>query len=228
MFSSVFEENIFLRGIKKGLVQVNLVNLRDYCKGPHKQACLAEAPKDRKQACLAEAQKERRQADDRPFGGGAGMLLMPEPLFACIEDLQKKFPKAKVIFLTPQGKKFTQKTAMRYAKKEDLILLCGHYEGIDQRVRDSLVDEEISIGDYVLTGGEIPAMILVNAISRMLPGFLGKDESAEEDSFMPALGGKKEYPHYTRPADFRGMKVPDVLLSGNHAEISKWRMKHLK
>lgn len=203
-FSCLRQEQIFLRGFKRKIIKLDLVDLRNYGLGRHKQV------------------------DDRPFGGGAGMLLMPEPLWECISDLKKKLPKAKVVYLTPQGKKFTQKTAIRYAKQQDLILLCGHYEGIDQRIRDTLIDEEISVGDYVLTGGELPALTVINAVSRMLPGFLGKDESAAEDSFMPALEGKKEYPHYTRPAEFRGMKVPDILLSGHHAEIGKWRKKHLK
>lgn len=172
--------------------------------------------------------QKHHKVDDTPYGGGAGMVIRPQPLWDAIEAV-KKVNSGPVIYLTPQGEKFNQKTAENFASEErELILLCGRYEGIDQRIRESLIDLEVSIGDYVLTGGELPALILVDAISRLIPGVLGDEESHQQDSFAKAYAGKKEYPHYTRPAEFKGMPVPEVLLSGNHAEIEKWRQQNLK
>ena len=154
------------------------------------------------------------------------MLMTCQPIFDTIKAV-KKHNKGPVIFMTPQGKKLTNTRVRRLAKLDSVIILCGRYEGIDQRIRDELVDEEISIGDYVLTGGELPAMVVIDAVTRQLPGSLHDDNSALEDSFSRKLGGKKEHPHYTRPPKFHNMEVPPILLSGNHAEIEKWRKKHL-
>jgi tRNA (guanine37-N1)-methyltransferase len=158
--------------------------------------------------------------DDAPFGGGGGMVMKPEPIFACLEDVLGSPPCCPIVLLTPQGRTYNQKIAMELASQPRLALLCGRYEGIDERVRQHLVTDEISIGDYVLTGGEIPALILIDSITRLIPGALGDPDGAQDDSFASGL---LEYPHYTRPADFRGWRVPDVLLSGNHAEINRWR-----
>lgn len=204
MFSSYMSESILKRAQKDGLLEINFHNIRDYSKDKHKKV------------------------DDTPYGGGAGMVMTPQPLYDCISHI-KKSNKGPVIFMTPQGQKLSHTRAKRFAKSHDsLILLCGRYEGMDQRIRDTLVDHEVSIGDYVLTGGELPAMIFVDVVMRFVPGVLGDEDSAEEDSFSRRLGGKKEYPHYTKPAIFKGMEVPKVLRSGNHAEIEKWRKKHLK
>lgn len=171
---------------------------------------------------------ERHQkVDDLPFGGGAGMVMTPQPLYDCIKHV-KKLNKGPVLYMSPRGKTLSQIKVEKFSKKnKGLILLCGHYEGIDQRIIDSLVDEEISIGKYVLTGGELPAMVLIDAISRLIPDVIGSAESHQEDSFSKSLNRKKEYPHYTRPAEFKGMKVPDVLMSGHHKEIAKWRKSKL-
>lgn len=160
-----------------------------------------------------------RQVDDLPYGGGPGMVMKPEPFFEAVEALRT--PAARVILLTPQGKRFDQAAARRLSAESHLILLCGHYEGVDHRVVEALVDEELSIGDYVLTNGTIAAAVIVDAVVRLLPGVLGDERSAEEESF--ASPGVLEGPHYTRPAEFRGMKVPDILLSGHHARIEAWR-----
>lgn len=179
-----------------------------------------------------------KQIDDRPYGGGAGMVFLPEVVVGAIEKVTGEGRKSEEseegeegpwrIYFSPRGKRLTQSKVERIAKREWLILLCGHYEGIDQRIIDGgWIDEEISIGDYVLTGGELPAMVLIDAVARHIPGVLGKDESAQEESFSASLDRKKEYPHYTRPEEFQGMKVPDVLLSGHHKEIEKWRKDHL-
>lgn len=204
IFESYFNESILKRAQDEKLISIKTHNLRDYTKDKHKKV------------------------DDVPFGGGAGMVMTPQPLHDAITALKAK-NSGPVIFFTPQGKKLTQARLERFHKKHDqFILLCGRYEGIDQRIRDSLVDEEICIGEYVLTGGELPAMIFIDAISRLKPGVLGKEESHQEDSFSKSLDRKKEYPHYTRPAEFKGMKVPDVLLSGHHKNIEKWRRDNLK
>lgn len=161
--------------------------------------------------------------DDAPFGGGQGMVMKPEPIFAAIESL--KTPESVVILMTPQGKRFEQKLADTISTRPHLIILCGHYEGVDHRVVEHLVDEEISIGDYVLTNGAIAAVVLVDAVVRLIPGVLGDEQSAQDDSFR---NGLLEGPHYTRPADFRGWKVPDILLSGNHAQIAAWRREQAR
>jgi len=187
-----------------GSLTVDFLNIRDFTENKH------------------------GKVDDTPYGGGAGMLMTCQPLFDCIKTAKEQ-NKGPVVFFTPQGDTFTQKTAESFSEQHDeMILLCGRYEGIDQRVRDTLVDIEISIGDYVLTGGELPAMVLMDAVTRLLPGVLGDSDSHKQDSFSESFDGKKEYPHYTKPAEFEGLKVPEVLLSGNHAEIEKWRREHLK
>ena len=158
--------------------------------------------------------------DDTPFGGGGGMVMKPEPIFAAVEDVLGSPPACPVILLTPQGRTYTQQIAQELSAHPRLALLCGRYEGVDERVREHLVTDEISIGDYVLTGGEIPALLLIDSITRLIPGALGDPDGAQDDSFASGL---LEYPHYTRPAEFRGWRVPDVLLSGNHAKIERWR-----
>jgi len=200
MFEPVLNESIIKRAQKKGKVNIHIHNLRDYSCDKHKKV------------------------DDRPFGGGAGMLMRPEPIFNAIEniELEVKNRKPKVILLCPQGERLTQEIGKRLVKYKHLILICGHYEGVDERVRKYLVDEEISIGDYVLTGGELPAMVLVDCIVRLIPGVLGDKNSLNFESFE---GNLLEYSHYTRPADFRGFKVPAVLLSGDHKKIEIWRKK---
>ena len=181
IFNSYFSESIIKRAQEKNLIEIKIHNIRDYSKNKHKNV------------------------DDIPFGGGAGMVLTPQPLYDCIEEI-KKNNNGLLIYLTPQGSKFSQYKAEQFAKKQsNLIILCGRYEGIDQRIIDHFVDLEISIGDYVLTGGELGAMVLIDSISRLIPGVLGKEESHLEDSFSKQLNRKKEYPHYTRPADFKGM-----------------------
>jgi len=204
MFTSYFGDSILKHAQDEGLIEIHFHNIRDYSKNKHKKV------------------------DDTPYGGGAGMLMTPQPLYDCITTV-KKVNSGPVIFMTPQGQKLTHTRAKRLAKNNDsFILLCGRYEGIDQRIRDLLVDKELSIGNYVLTGGELAAMVVIDAVSRFIPGVLGDETSAEEDSFSRRLGGKKEYPHYTKPAVFKGLEVPVVLRSGNHAEIEKWRKGHLK
>jgi tRNA (guanine37-N1)-methyltransferase len=196
MFSGFLSESIIGRAQKNKIVSIKAEQLRKWGLGVHKQV------------------------DDTPYGGGAGMVLKVDVVVKAIKQLKTKNLKSKVILLTPQGEKFNQKKARELAeKKGDLILVCGHYEGFDERIRD-YVDEEISIGDYVLTGGEIGAAVLTDAIVRLLPGVLGKEESHQNESFEQVT---LEHPHYTRPEEFEGKKVPEVLLSGHHAEISKWR-----
>lgn len=205
LFPPYLNESILARAKKKKLLKFKFWNPIDFTKDKH------------------------RKVDSPPYGGGPGMLMTAQPLFDVI-SAAKKENSGKVIFLTPQGKRLTQSRIRRISKEnsEGLILVCGRYEGIDQRIRDLLIDEEISIGDFVLTGGEIPAIILIDAISRFVPGVLGCDISTEEESFSTSLKGKREYPQYTKPREFKGLKVPEVLLSGNHKEIKKWRMKRLK
>jgi tRNA (guanine37-N1)-methyltransferase len=194
IFSGPLQESILARAQAKGLVEIRVVNLRDSAGGRH------------------------RVTDDYAFGGGGGMVLKPEPLFTCVEAL--KGPGARVILLDPQGERFTQAVAQRLARESHLILLCGHYEGVDERVRRHLADEEISIGDYVLTGGELPALVVADAVIRLLPGVLGDEEAPDQDSFAD---GFLEHPQYTRPQEFRGLRVPEILLSGDHARIARWR-----
>jgi tRNA (guanine37-N1)-methyltransferase len=206
MFESVFAQSIIARARQQDLLQIETGNIRSFAEG------------------------RRRNVDDRPFGGGEGMLLGCGPLFKAIENAKKELgSRSKVVFFTPQGKTFKQKTAQKFAKQKDnLILLCGHFEGIDERVRVSLVDEEISMGDFVLTGGEIPAMAFIDAVGRLLPGVVGKEASITRESFSDQLFFQQEYPQYTRPAEFRGMQVPKVLLSGNHGEIERWQLENLR
>lgn len=204
LLDSYLHDSILWREIKKGTVKIRFHDIRAYSKDKHKKV------------------------DDRVYGGGAGMLLTAQPLFDSIQAVRKKNPKAPVIYLTPQGKLFDYQMAKKLSKKRGLILLCGRYEGIDERIRTLCVDEEISIGNYVLTGGELPAMVLIDAVTRLLPGALGNEDSAHEDSFTEALEGKKEYPHYTRPPVFKKLKVPPVLLTGDHKKIAAWRKKRTK
>jgi tRNA (guanine37-N1)-methyltransferase len=198
MFSSPLRESILGKAIEKGLIQIRTVNIRDFTSDKH------------------------QVVDDTPYGGGQGMVMKVEPIARAIESVKSQNPSAWTVYLTPQGKPLHQDLARRLSTQPHLILLCGRYEGVDERVRESLVDEEISIGDYVLTGGELAAMVVIDAVSRFIPGVLGSDRSAEEDSFYNSL---LEYPQYTRPPNFRGHCVPEVLLSGNHSAISLWRRK---
>ena len=192
MFKSL-DESIIGRAKEKELIEINLINIRDFSKDKHKKV------------------------DDTPYGGGAGMVMMPDVVYDAYKSVEDK--NAKVIYMSPQGTKLTQNKVEELAKNKHLIILCGHYEGIDQRVIDKIVDEEISIGDYVLTGGELPAMVLIDSVSRYNKGVI-TEESREEESFA---NGMLEYPQYTRPEVFEGVRVPDVLLSGHHANIEKWR-----
>lgn len=200
MFDGVLNSSMLWKAQNQDAVSFDLINLRDYGIGP------------------------RKQVDDTPYGGGDGMLLKPEPLFAAVEAAKKADPTAKVILMTPRGQRWKQATAQRWANDDQgLIFICGRYEGYDERIV-SLVDEQVSVGDYVLTGGELPAMTIIDSIVRLLPGVLGGETSAEIESFSD--GETLEFPQYTKPAEFNGLKVPDVLLSGNHAEIAKWRSEH--
>jgi tRNA (guanine37-N1)-methyltransferase len=198
MFSSPFKESILAKAIEKGLIELRTINIRDFALDKH------------------------RIVDDAPYGGGQGMVMKVEPITRAIEQVKSEDPSVRTIYLTPEGKPLNEEMARQLSSRSHLILLCGRYEGVDERVRELFVDEEISIGDYVLTGGELAAMVLIDAVSRLLPGVLGSDRSAEEDSFFGSL---LEYPQYTRPASFRGNEVPEVLLSGNHQAISLWRRK---
>lgn len=192
MFSAL-DESIIGRGKEKGLIDINLINIRDFSKNKHKKV------------------------DDTPYGGGAGMVMEPTVVYDAYCSVKE--PNVKVIYMSPQGKTLNQQMVQDLAKEENIILLCGHYEGIDQRVIDEIVDEEISIGDYVLTGGELPAMVLIDSVSRYVAGVL-KEDSVQEESFTDGL---LEYPQYTRPEVFLGKRVPEVLLSGHHENIKKWR-----
>ena len=194
MLDGILGESMLKRAQDAGLVQVRCVNLRDYASGAH------------------------LTTDDRPYGGGPGMVMKPEPVFKAVDALRR--PESKVILMTPQGEPFKQAKALALSKEAHLIILCGHYEGVDERIREALADMEISIGDYILTNGVISAAIVVDAVVRLLPGALGGEGAAEDESFTT---GMLEYPHYTRPPVFRGMAIPEILASGNHAEIAKWR-----
>jgi tRNA (guanine37-N1)-methyltransferase len=196
-------ESMMKRAQENGALDLGVHNLRDWTTDKH------------------------HVVDDAPFGGGQGMVMKPEPIFAAVEDLQSKFGpsrtdlrNSKIILMSPAGRKFDQAMATEFSKEQHLIIICGHYEGVDHRVIEHLVDEEISIGDYVLTNGAIAAVVFADAVVRLLPGVLGDEQSAADDSFS---GGLLEGPQYTRPSEFRGWKVPDILLSGNHGEIAKWR-----
>ena len=199
MFAGPLDESIIKRAREAGRLDLAIHNLRDYAHNRH------------------------NTVDDRPFGGGPGMLLKPEPIFEAVEDLARG--NAHVILLSPSGRPFSQAIARELAEREHLLLVSGHYEGFDERVREQLADDELSIGDYVLTNGALPVMVIIDAVTRLLPGVLGDEESAHQDSFSDGL---LEYPQYTRPAEFRGMKVPEVLLSGNHAEIARWRAEQAR
>jgi tRNA (guanine37-N1)-methyltransferase len=194
MLDGFLVESILGKGIESGLLTVKVHDLRDWATSKHKNA------------------------DDRPFGGGAGMVMKPEPVFAAIEQLQT--PGCRRIYLTPDGVPYSQKLAGELAQETHLILLSGHYEGIDQRIREKIIDQEISIGDYVLTNGTLPAAVVIDALARLIPGVLGEEKSLTHESFTGKL---LDFPQYTRPADFRGMSVPEVLLSGDHAKIEEWR-----
>ncbi len=199
IIDGALNSSILKRAHEKEQFDYNLINFRDFSKNKHKKV------------------------DDYPYGGGAGMVLTAQPIFDAIEFAKNKTPSTpRVILMCPQGERFTQKKAEEFAKEEHLIIICGHYEGYDERIREALVTDEISIGDYVLTSGEIGALVVVDSVVRLLPNVLGNVESAKEDSFSTGL---LEHPHYTRPAEYKGMKVPEVLLQGNHAEIDLWRMK---
>ncbi len=198
MFYSPLRESILGKAVERGLIQIQTINIRDFTQDKH------------------------QVVDDTPYGGGQGMVMKVEPVARAIEFVKAKHSPVWTVYLTPQGTPFSQDLARRLSTQHHLVLLCGRYEGVDERVRDLFVDEEISIGDYVLTGGELAAMVLIDAVSRLIPGVLGSDRSAEEDSFFNSL---LEYPQYTRPSDFRGRCVPEVLLSGNHSAISLWRRK---
>jgi len=196
MFVGPLGESMLRVAQDKGAAEIRVVDLREYTEGRH------------------------RVADDYPFGGGGGMILKPEPLFRAVEA--RRDPDSRVVLLCPQGPTLTQATAARFAGLTHLVLLCGHYEGVDERVRAHLVDEELSIGDYVLTGGELPALVVMDAVVRLLPGVLGDPGAAGRDSFA---GGRLDYPQYTRPAEFRSHGVPEVLLSGDHERIARWRRR---
>lgn len=199
MFEGVFSSSILGKAREKGLVELGTVNFRDYSNSKH------------------------NTVDDYPYGGGGGMVLKPEPIFAAVEELTAGLEeRPRVILMCPQGEPFTQKKAEELSGEKHLIFICGHYEGYDERIREHLVTDELSIGDYVLTGGELPAMVVIDSVARLLPGVLGNETSAVTDSFSTGL---LEYPHYTRPAKFREWEVPDVLISGHHSNIEDWRRK---
>jgi tRNA (guanine37-N1)-methyltransferase len=204
MFEAPFSFGIFKRAIDNGLVSLNLINIRDYTHDKH------------------------HTADDYPYGGGAGMVLKPEPIFEAVEaikaGLDKEEGELPVILLSPQGRLFSHKIAREISQHRHIVLICGHYEGIDERVMEHVATDTISIGDYVLTGGEVPAMVVADAVLRLVPGVLGSEESPLDDSHASGL---LEYPQYTRPAEYRGWSVPEILLSGNHAQIAKWRREQI-
>ncbi len=196
LMQSPLNESILKRAQTKNLVEIEINDLRDFSTDKHKTI------------------------DDSPYGGGAGMILKPEPVFACVESLQSKRTYDEIIYLSADGERLTQKLANELSLKNNLLLLCGHYKGIDERIREALITKEVSIGDYVLTGGELPALVLIDAVVRLIPGVISDGESLLSDSFQQGL---LDGPQYTRPEEFRGMNVPDVLLSGNHKEIAAWR-----
>jgi tRNA (guanine37-N1)-methyltransferase len=199
MFPGPLDESIIKRACDSGRLRLGIRDLRDYTHDRH------------------------RKVDDRPFGGGPGMLMKPEPLFEAVEDMRGK--KTRIILTSPAGRPFRQEIARELASEEHLLRICGSYEGFDERVRECLADDELSIGDYVLTNGALPAMVIIDAVTRLLPGVLGDDESSVDESFSDGL---LEYPQYTRPAEFRGMSVPEVLLSGDHASIERWRREQAR
>jgi tRNA (guanine37-N1)-methyltransferase len=198
LFTAVLECGIIRRARQSGLVEIRVVNLRDFTRDKH------------------------RSVDDRPYGGGEGMVFMPGPLFEAVEFClgPEKAPGSKVVLMSPQGKTWNQDMALEFSQRPHSVLICGRYEGVDQRVIEAVVDEEVSIGDYVLTGGEIPAMAVLDSVVRLVPGALGNSESALNESFSTGL---LDCPHYTRPPEYRGLKVPEILMSGDHARIERWR-----
>ena len=198
MFQGPFSTGLFQRAVSRGLIRIGLHNFRDYTHDRH------------------------RTVDDYPYGGGAGMILKPEPIFKAVEKIKKENPDTspRIIFMTPQGEQYSQTKAKILAQEKHLIFICGHYRGVDERVIEALVTDEISIGDYILTGGELAAAVVIDSAVRLIPGVLGDFDSAEGDSFS---SGRLDYPHYTRPEVFQGMRVPNVLLSGHHARIEAWR-----
>lgn len=197
MIRAGMNDSVIGRAVRNGLITVDAVNIRDYSTDKH------------------------RHVDDYPYGGGAGMVMQPGPIYDCFKDITKDMGhRPRVLYMTPQGSTFTQEKAQELAGEEELIFLCGHYEGVDERILEEIVTDNLSIGDYVLTGGELPAMVMMDAIARLIPGVLGSSESAPHDSFQDGL---LEYPQYTRPEVFHGTPVPEVLLSGHHANIEKWR-----
>ncbi len=198
MVNPFFSHGIIRRAVEQKLISALSIDIRDFASGKH------------------------RVTDDRPYGGGCGMVMKPEPMAAAIRAAKQKVPDAKTIYLTPQGRVFDQNVARELASQKGLILICGRYEGVDERICDEFVDYEVSIGDYVLTGGELAAMVVIDAVTRFIPGALGGEDSAENDSFEDGL---LEHDHYTRPPAFEGKKVPEVLLSGNHGAIEKWRLE---
>jgi tRNA (guanine37-N1)-methyltransferase len=198
MFESPLNHSILKRAREKGVVEIHLHNIRDYAEDKH------------------------RMTDDAPYGGGGGMVMKVEPIDRALASIVPSRDNVLVVLLTPQGETFNQKMAEEMSRCFRIVLVCGHYEGVDERVRDHLVDREISIGDFVLTGGELSAMVIIDAVTRLIPGVLGNYDSASDDSFTTGL---LEYPHYTRPGSYRGWQVPEVLLSGNHREIESWRKK---
>ncbi len=201
IFESYFGESIIKRAVEKNLIDINVINLRDFASDKHKTV------------------------DDTPFGGGAGMVMKVEPIYKAVEFIKNdNNSSVRKILFSAKGKKYTQADAVRLSKYDKLIFICGRYEGVDERVSENIADEEISIGDYVLTGGEIPAMTVIDSITRLIPGALGNEESSKDESH--SAEGYLEYPQYTRPEDFNDWKVPEVLLSGNHKEIEKWRLKN--
>ncbi|HET7528644.1 MAG TPA: tRNA (guanosine(37)-N1)-methyltransferase TrmD [Candidatus Saccharimonadales bacterium] len=202
MFEGVLNSSMLWKAQKEKLVEYKLVNLRDFGIGP------------------------RRQVDDTPYGGGDGMVLRPEPLFASVEHAKKEDPDAQVLLMTPRGEMFNQEMAREFAATEaGLIIICGRYEGYDERIT-TLVDKQLSVGEYVLTGGELPAMVIADSVTRLIPGVLGGETSAEKESYTNP--GEIEHPHYTKPEEYRGLKVPEVLLSGHHAQIDEWRKENQK
>lgn len=198
-FESPFNVSIIKRALDKGLIQIELINIRDFSRDKHKKV------------------------DDYPYGGGSGMVMKPEPIFEAVDYVEKTIEgeRSRIILMSPQGKTFNQSLARELSTEKNLVFICGHYEGIDERVK-TLITDEISIGDYILTGGEIPALAIIDAVTRLVPGVLGSSQSLEEESFSDGL---LEYPQYTRPEVYRGLKVPDVLLSGNHKEIELFRRR---
>jgi tRNA (guanine37-N1)-methyltransferase len=200
LFQGYFTQSLLKLAIERGLVEIHLWNIRDWAKGKH------------------------HSVDDRPFGGGPGMVIMPEPVFACVEDVQSKAePPGQLLLLTPSGERLTQTVVQDLAEQKRLLLLCGRYEGFDERIRLGLEPREISIGDFVCNGGEVPAMVVIDTVIRYVPGVLGDEDSLKEESH--SAPGSIEYPQYTRPRIFRGLEVPEVLLSGNHPAIARWRQE---